>query len=99
VVGNVLCAQNPKRDIGDAHALDLARGWRALAIGVDQQRNEHSRVETRRACPAQATMLLQRGHVEFVDSVEHEPGQVILGKPVTHVDRQQHQLITQHGTV
>jgi len=47
VVGSVLSTQHPKRHVSDAHPLDLSRRPHTLAVRVDQQSQQHSRVVAR----------------------------------------------------
>jgi len=99
VVRAVLSGQDPERHIGAAHPLDLPRGPHALAVGIDQQPKQHPRVVPRRASPTTAPGPLQRGRIEFLDGLQHEPHQMIRRQPFAHVHWQQHRLITKHETI
>ena len=99
MVRAVLRAQDAKRDVSDAHPLDLPRGPHSLAVRIDQQPEQHLRVIPRRACPTATPVPLQRAGVKRIDGLQHEPRQMIRRKPLPHVNRQQHRLITQHWTI
>jgi len=99
MVRNVLRAQDTKRDVRATQPLELTRRAHSMAVAIDQQAQQHSRVIPRRACPTATPVPLQRAGVKRIDGLQHEPRQMIRRKPLPHVNRQQHRLITQHWTI
>ena len=99
VVRAVLGAQHPERHVSETHPFDRPRGPHPLAVGVDQQSQQHSRVVAGSTGPATTPGAFQSRDVESLDGLQHEPDQVILRKPLSHVHRQQHRLIPEHRAI
>jgi hypothetical protein len=98
VIGRMVGGDDAERDILVAAALDPPRRSFSNRVGVQQQREHHRRIK-RRAAPAVVAVAGQeRSQVEFVDDLEHEPRQVIVGQPLPQAWRQQQGLlpITRH---
>jgi hypothetical protein len=99
VVRGVLATHHPERDMVQTQPLDPPRGTLPDGVGVQQQRQQHVRVEPLAAHPAGPHLGVEPGRVELVDHVQHEPHQMVLGQPVRHVRRQQELLIPDHRAI
>jgi len=97
VIRNVLCADHPESHIHLAQPLDLTRRTDPKAIGIDEQRQQHVRVEGRPACTPIRVAATKGGGIQLLDHADHEPCQMIRRQPVPHVHRQQELLITHHS--
>jgi hypothetical protein len=98
VIGNVLRAQDTKRDVRVTQPLDLTRGPHPVAVRVDQQTQQDPRVIPS-STGTTPTTTLELADVQDIDGIEDEPDQVIARQPVPHIHRQQHRLVTQHRTI
>ena len=94
VVGHLVRADHPKRDVLAAAPLDRPRGALTDAIGVGQQRHHHLRVVRRATVTVNAIGRVERLQVELLDRLDHEPGQMVFIQPVAQVRRQQQRLLT-----
>ena len=98
MVRNVLRAQDTKRDVRATQPLELTRRAHSMAVAIDQQAQQHSRVITGSTDPAPTSASLKLADVQDIDGVKDEPDEVILRQPLSHVRWQQKGLITQHRT-
>jgi hypothetical protein len=93
VVGCLVAGQDPEGDVLMAAALDLAGGAHPDGIGVQQHPQQGLGIVGGVTVPVGAVGAQERLQVELVDDVEHEPGEVAFGKPVTQVGGQQEGLV------
>jgi hypothetical protein len=93
VVGCLVAGQNPEGDVLMAAALDLAGGAHPDGIGVQQHPQQGLGIVGGVTVPVGAVGAQERLQVELVDDVQHEPGEVAFGKPVTQVGGQQERLV------
>jgi hypothetical protein len=82
VLGEVACAQHPKRQVLMQPALDLARAEHSSGVAVDQHLDHHGRMERLVARSASRIPGVERAQVKRVDRVADEVRQVPLGQPV-----------------
>jgi hypothetical protein len=68
-----------------------------MAVGIDQQTEQHPWVIAGSTNPAPPSAALELGHVQDIDGVQDEPDEVILRQPLSHVRWHEEHLITQHG--
>jgi hypothetical protein len=106
VVGDPVGADNPEGDVLAAAALDPPRASLPGAVGVGEQGEHHLRIVRRSAVAVGAVGGVERLEVEFVDRLDHEPGEVILRQPVAEIRRQEQGLaavageeVLSHGSV
>ena len=97
VIGDLVGADHPKGDVLATAALDPARGALADRVGVGEQADHHLRLVGGGAVAVGAVGGVERLDVELVDRLDHEPGEVIGGQPVTQVGRQQQRLVAIAG--
>jgi len=93
VLGEVACAQHPKRQVLMQPALDLARTEHARGVTVDQHLDHHRRVERLVAGATAGIAGVERLEVQGIDRVADEVRQVPLGQPVLQRCGQQHLLL------
>lgn len=93
VVGPVVPAQHPERDIQDAAALDLARGPHAHRVRMQQHRHHQRRIERRPTLTIRPVHPVERAQIQLADHRQHQPRQLTLTKPVPNIRRQQERLI------
>ena len=65
-----------------------------MAVGVDQQRQQHGWRKRRLAGTAHLARRLEPAQVHQLDGIDHKMDDVVLGKPIHHIDRQQELLAT-----
>lgn len=94
VVGLLVGRDHPERHVLGQSPLDPSTGPLTDAVGVDQHGQHHRRVIRCAASAIGAVAGVEPGQVELGAHIENEPRQVILGKPVRHRRRHQHQLLT-----
>jgi hypothetical protein len=85
VVGGLVAGQDAEGDVLDAAALDLPGGPHAKGVGVEQHAEQGLGVVGGVAVPVVAVGPVERGKVELVHHVEHEPRQVLGRQPVAQV--------------
>ena len=99
VIGHVLRADDPERDIGMTQPFDLPRRTLTMSHRVHEQRQQHVRVIAAPAHPTPLRPGVKRGGVQLADRLDHEPHQMIFREPVGHRRRQQERLLTIHPPV
>jgi hypothetical protein len=92
-IGRPTGADHPKRHVVVAATLDRPRRAHPDRVGVDEQRHHHRRIVRRPAPPVVAITGLERRQLHLGDRVEHEPRQVLLGRPLAQARRQQQLLL------
>jgi hypothetical protein len=89
VVGGLVGGDHAEGDVLAAAALDPARASLTDAVGVREQRQHHPRVVGGGAVAVGAVGGIEGPEVEPVDRLDHEPGEMVLVKPVAEVGGQQ----------
>jgi hypothetical protein len=92
VIGPLLRRHDPERDVLDARSLDHPRRADPPRVGVQQQRDHHRRLIGRPAAAIAAIGRRERLDVHRLDRRQHEPRQMVLWQPLTHVRRHQKRL-------
>ena len=64
-----------------------------MAVGVDQQSQQHGWRKRRLAGTAHLARRLEPAQVHQLDRIDHKMNDAVLGKPVHHIDRQQDLLL------
>ena len=94
VIGRLVGADHPERDVLATAPLDPPRRALPDRIRVDEQRDHHRRIMRRPAMTVGAIARIERGQIHLLNSVEHEPRQVLLRQPLPQARRQQQLLLT-----
>jgi hypothetical protein len=89
VVRHVLADDEAVARIAPAQPLDGPARAHAVAVGVDQHRQQHRRRERRLARTAELVRRLEGGEVHQRHRLQDQMHDVVLGQPVPHVRRQQ----------
>jgi hypothetical protein len=97
MVGSGVGGQDAEGDVLVAAPFDLAGGTNPGAVGVQQHGQQHLGVVGGPAVPVRPIGAEERGQVQLVDHVEHEPGQMICRQPVPEVGWEQECLVTAAG--
>jgi hypothetical protein len=94
VIGHLHRRDHPERDITTTRPLDLPRGPRADAVGVEQKADHHPRVIRRSALPIGAIRPIEPVQIHLINRPQHRPHQMILRQPIHQRRRQQQHLPT-----
>ena len=94
VIGPLLRRQDAESDVFLARPLDLPRGPRPARVRVEQQRHHHRRVIRRPAAPVLPIGGIERVQIHLLDSVDHEPREVLIRQPLPDVRRHQKRLLS-----
>jgi hypothetical protein len=82
VIGGLICADDPGRDILVAATLDRPRGPLPQRIAVEQQRDHHRRIMDRPPVTIGAIGAVELGKIDLGDDINHRRGEVIVPEPL-----------------
>lgn len=97
VVWDLVGADHPEGHVLAAATLDSARGALANAVAVEQKADHRLGLEGGGAPAVFAVLGVERGQVDLLDRVDHEPGEVVLGQPLGQAGRQKQLLVSVAG--
>jgi hypothetical protein len=86
-------AITPVGDVFDAGTFDRPRRPSPARIRVQNQRDHHRRIKRWPTAPIGPVDGIKRVEVHRLDSLEHEPREVVFGQPLAHVRRHQKRLL------
>jgi hypothetical protein len=81
-VWNLLAHDHPKRHVGLATSHALARGKDAHALRVQQQHQQHSRVQRRLAALFASVIVKDRRKIHLLGDIEQEIDEMIGRQPI-----------------
>src|SRR5450755_1943815 len=99
VIGYVPAAGHHVRHVRGAGPFDAAGGQLPMHVGVDQHRHQHVRVVPSPADSTPLGHLVQRGQVQLLHDVQHEPHPMPRRQPIPQTGRQQKNLLTINGSI
>ena len=94
VVGPLVGRDHAEGDVLDQALLCPPRGALADRVGVEKEGDHHLGVVGGAAPAVVAVAGEERREINVLDRIEHEPGEVIVRKPLAQVGGQEHLLIT-----
>ncbi len=93
MVGRLVAGKHAEGDVVVAAPFNLPGGAHPDAVAVQQHAQQGLGVVGGVAVPVGPIAAQERRQVELICHVAHEPGEVVLGQPVSKVGRQQERLL------
>src|SRR5580704_11660214 len=89
VIRRSVSANHPARNILPTTPLDRPGGPLTHGIAIEQQRDHHRRIVRRTTVPVSPISTIEPGEIKRLDSVQHEPRDMVLIQPIPQARRQQ----------
>ena len=94
VIRTLVRSDHPERNVLDALALNHPCRALPTTVGVEQQRDHHSRLVRRPANTIHVIRPVKRVQIHLLHRLQHEPREMVLRQPIPQIRRQQQLLIT-----
>jgi hypothetical protein len=94
VIRHLVSGNHPVGNVLTAMTLDPPRGTLLRRIRIQNQRHHHRRVIRRPAMPVRSIGRIERRQIQPLDTLDHEPRQMILRQPIPQRRRHQKRLLT-----